>query len=148
MAIDRNVVIELRKEVLLGAWLGFLVLGVGGRAVMHGIALATDVPTVITIGGTVTVVASGVAAGIAGALLHSLSRVLAWRFVSGNAAVRIALFGALLALVTARGLHGSPSGPATAFWPLVIIYGALQDWLVTRRLNAGARARIAEVPAS
>jgi hypothetical protein len=35
-----------------------------------------------------------------------------------------------------------------AFWPLVFVYGALQDWLVTRRLNAGARARIAEVPAS
>ena len=147
MAIDRNVAIELRNETFLGAWLGLLVLGVGGRAVMRGIALATDAPSAVSVGGTVTVVALGAAAGIGGALLHALSRGIASRFAHGHAAVRVVLFGALLALVTARGLHGSPSGPATAFWPLVVVYGAVLEWLVARRVNAGVRTRVAEVPA-
>src|SRR5512132_1865484 len=65
----------LRDELLTGVWLGFLILGVGGRAVMRGIALMTDAPSAVSVGGTVTVLAAGTAAGIGGALLHALSRL-------------------------------------------------------------------------
>lgn len=147
MAIQRNASSDLRSEVLVGAILGFLVLGVGGRAIMRGIALATDAPRAVTVGGTVTVIAAGAAAGVAGALIHALSRGIASRAAHGHPAVRVALFGALLTLVTARGLHGSPSGPALAFWPLVFAFGALQDWITTRRLAGRAGERTDALPA-
>jgi len=54
--------------------------------------------------------------------------------------VRVALFAALLALVTARGLHGSPAGPAAAFWPLVLGYGVWLDRALARRARARRRA--------
>lgn len=147
MPIDRNAAREVRSELLLGAILGCVVLGIGGRLVMRGIALATDAPGAVTVGGTVTVVAAGAAAGIGGAVLHVLSRGIASRIAHGHAAVRVALFGSLLALVTARGLHGSPSGPAMAFWPLMFAFGALQDWITTRRIASRARERTDPLPA-
>lgn len=123
----------LLHELLLGTWLGLLVLGVGGRAAMRTIALATDAPRALTVGGTVTVLAAGAAAGAAGAVLHALSRAVAARGAGGRSVVRVVLFAALLALVTARGLHGSPSTPALAFWPLVLLYGILFVRAVARR---------------
>ena len=126
----------LRDELLTGVWLGFLILGVGGRAVMRGIALMTDAPRAVSVGGTVTVLAAGTAAGIGGALLHALSRLAAARVGGGRTAARVVLFGALLALVTARGLHGAAPGPSAAFWPLVLVYGVLLERFVLRRERA------------
>ena len=62
MATHRSSARALIDELLLGAWLGLIVLGGGGRAVMRGIALATDAPSALTVGGTVTVLAAGAAA--------------------------------------------------------------------------------------
>jgi hypothetical protein len=133
---------ELAGEVLVGAGLGLLVLGGGGRAVMRAIALFGGAPPAVSVGGTVTVLAAGTAAGAAGALLHALSRAGAARIAGGRAggraAVHIALFAALLTLVTARGLHGSPPRQAAGFWPLVLIYGVLLMRIFAWR--AGARA--------
>jgi hypothetical protein len=128
----------LVNEVILGAGLGLLILGGGGRAVMRGIALVTDAPSVVSVGGTVTVLAAGAAAGAAGALLHALSRLAAAWGAGGRVSVRLALFAALLALVTARGLHGSPLGPATAFWPLVLVYAVSFVQALGRRARQGA----------
>jgi hypothetical protein len=129
----------LLNEVLLGAGLGLVVLGVGGRAVMRGIALVTDAPSAVSVGGTVSVLAAGAAAGAAGALLHALARAAAAWGAGGRSSVRLVLFAALLALVTARGLHGSPPGPAAAFWPLVLVYaGSLVRVLARRARQAGS----------
>ncbi|GLC24659.1 hypothetical protein [Roseisolibacter agri] len=129
----------LLHEVLLGTWIGLLVLGVGGRAVMRAIALATDAPRALTLGGTVTVLAAGAAAGAAGAVLHAVSRAVAARGAGGRTVVRLVLFAALLALVTARGLHGSPAAPARAFWPLVALYGVLFARAVRARRAGDSR---------
>jgi len=138
MAMHRHDVRALIDEVLVGAGLGLLVLGGGGRAVMRGIALATNAPSALTIGGTVTVLAAGAAAGAAGALLYAVARAAAAWGAGGRASVRVLLFAALLALVTARGLHGSPPGPAAAFWPLVVIYGVWLARVLSRRARRAA----------
>ena len=122
----------LLRDATHGAWLGLLVLGVGGRAVMRGIALATGQAPALNVGGTLTVLAAGVGAGVAGALLHAVARAVAARVAGGRAWVRLAIFAALLALVTARGLHGSPAATAAWFWPLVALYGALFVRIVAR----------------
>lgn len=140
MALHRHGVRTLIDELLIGTGLGLIVLGVGGRVVMRGIAIATDVPVSMNIGGTVTVLASGAAAGAAGALLHALARAAAAWGAGGQAGVRLALFAGLLALVTARGLSGSPSGPAAAFWPLVMIYGVWLVQVLSRRAGRESAA--------
>lgn len=127
MTLHRHGVRTLIDELVIGTGLGLIVLGVGGRVVMRGIAIATDAPVSMSIGGTVTVLASGAAAGAAGALLHALARTVGTLSAGGRTSVRLALFAGLLALITARGLHGTPGAAAGVFWPLVAIYGA---WLV------------------
>jgi hypothetical protein len=144
MTVHRRGARALVDEVLVGAGLGLVVLGGGGRAVMRGIAVMTDAPSALTVGGTVTVLAAGAAAGAAGALLHAVARAAAEWGAGGRATVRVALFAALLALVTVRGLHGSPPRPAAAFWPLVLVYGV---WLV-RALARRARRGAAVEPAA
>jgi hypothetical protein len=144
MAAHRHGARVLLDEVLVGATLGLLVLGAGGRVVMRGIALATDAPSALSVGGTVTVLAAGAAAGAGGALLYALSRAAAAWGAAGRASARILLFVALLALVTSRGLRGSPPGPAAAFWPLVLVYGVWLERALTRR----ARRRAAVDPSS
>ena len=143
MATHRSSARALIDELLLGAWLGLIVLGGGGRAVMRGIALATDAPSALTVGGTVTVLAAGAAAGAAGALLHALARAAAAWGAGGRTSARVARFAALLALGTARGLHGSPAGPAAAFWPLVLVYGA---WLLRALARRARRAATIDRP--
>jgi len=142
MAVLRDRVRALAGEVLIGAGLGLLVLGGGGRAVMRAIALFGGAPPAVSVGGTVTVLAAGTAAGAAGALLHALSRAGAARIAGRRAGVRVAvhvaLFAALLVLLTARGLRGSPPRQAVGFWPLVLIYGVLLMRILARR--AGGRA--------
>ena len=123
----------IKRQVLLGTWLGLLVLGIGGRLVMRWIAVATGVPGSFSVGGTVTVLASGTAAGVAGALMYALSGAIAKRVPRNERVVRLAIFGLLLALVTARGLQGTASGPSVAFWPLVALYGALFVALSSRQ---------------
>jgi hypothetical protein len=112
------------RQAVLGAWLGFLVLGLGGRLVMRGIAMATGDFSAFTLGGTLTVVASGTAAGVAGALFHVLAATVGKRFPGRERVIRLSLFALLLALVTARGLRGNPLIPGLPFWPLVALYGA------------------------
>jgi hypothetical protein len=114
----------LLREVSLGAGLGLVLLGIGGRVAMRVVALSQDQPPVLSGGGTLTVVAAGAAAGAVGALLHALVRLgtRSWRG-PGLSLLRLTLFVVLLALVTARGLHGSP-GPTWLFWLLVAAYAA------------------------
>lgn len=140
------------RDAALGAWLGLWILGVGGRIAMRAVALALGQPPAFDMGGTLTVVASGTAAGAAGALLYAASRAAGgWlahrrpaeggRADAGARPLRLALFAALLALVTARGLQGSP-GPTWAFWLLVAAYGAALEIAQTRRARDAGRPTV------
>ena len=146
----------LAREAALGAWLGLWFLGIGGRLAMRAVALALGQTPTLNAGGTFTVVAAGTGAGIAGTLLYAVSRaVTAWlggtRVVErahGGVwvrALRLALFAALLALVTARGLHGSP-GPTWYFWLLVAAYGAALEFTLIRRGRHRVRPAVSAAP--
>lgn len=124
------------KQAVLGAGVGLFVLGVGGRIVMRMIALRTGAVPSFTLGGTLSIVAMGAAAGALGALLHLLARAIARRVADGSTVVRLLVFFALLALVTLRGLHGSPPASAALFWPLVPIFGATLDRVLGRFADA------------
>jgi hypothetical protein len=131
--VNRAITIELLRDVAVGAALGTALLGVGGRIAMRVVALSLGQALLLNAGGTLTVIASGAAAGAAGALLHALSRVVTRRIHGPWARpARVTVFAALLALVTARGLSGSP-GPTWLFWLLVAAYGAALDYMLSRR---------------
>ena len=130
------------SDVMLGAALGAIVLGVGGRVVMRLIALATAVPAGFSVGGTVTVVALGAVSGAAGGLLRAAGHGVATRLAPGRRWARHLLFALLLGCVTLRGLRGTPVGPAALFVPLVVVYGVLLNGAVARR----RRLRVREVP--
>lgn len=131
----KRAVSDLLREAVIGAALGLVLLGIGGRVAMRMVALAIAQPPLLNAGGTFTVVAAGAAAGVGGVLLHALSGTV----VRGRRGVwvrplRITIFAALLAFVTSRGLRGSP-GPTWPFWLLVAVYGSALEVLVARRLS-------------
>lgn len=137
----RGFALPLLRRGLLGAALGALVLGVGGRLAMRVVGLALGQPIGFTVEGSLTVVAMGALAGAAGTLLHAIANAVATR-VGGGAIVRLGLFAALLALATLRGLRGSP-GPAWPFWLTIAAYGiALEAALLRCRLRRTAGERI------
>ena len=148
MRAIRGTASALLREAALGAWLGLWFLGIGSRIAMRANGVALGQPPMLNTGGTITVIACGAAAGVAGALFYALSRVVAARLAGGTWAanaqgtwvrpLRLTLFAALLAFVTARGLAGSP-GPTWYFWLLVAAYGASLEFALVRRARNSAR---------
>src|SRR5688500_16312639 len=135
----------LFREVMLGALLGLVILGVGGRIAMRVVAVDLGQPPSFDAEGTLTVILAGAAAGAAGMLLYAISRAVARLIASGRQAphsgwtrlLRLTMFAALLALVTARGLGGSP-GPKWMFWVVVALYGAVLELALVRRARKAA----------
>src|SRR5881296_1061325 len=86
---------------LLGSAAGTLVLGVGGRVAMRGIALLGGQPGTVSLEGTVTVVLLGTLCGAVGALVCVGLQVLLRRrrLLAGG------LFWIFLLLVSLRGLR-------------------------------------------
>lgn len=121
--------------LLLGAGVGFVVLGVGGRVAMRAIALANNTPPGFSVGGTATVVFLGLASGVGGGLLYALL----YRLMPRRRLLRSALFGAALVLLTLRGLR--PIQPLALEWfmPLALAYGAIVDVMYTARYRRRAR---------
>ena len=117
---------------LLGAGLGVLILGIGGRVAMRGIAHATNVAPAFTLSGTMTVVGLGALSGLAGGLIYA---VLA-RFLAHRALLRSLLFGVILVLITLRGLSPATALSISWFMPLVLLYGALIDYAYRRRFTS------------
>jgi hypothetical protein len=109
--------------LLLGAGVGLVVLGVGGRIAMRAIALANNAPPGFSIGGTATVVFLGVVSGGGGGLLYALL----CRLIPRRRILRSAVFGVALVLLTLRGLR--PIQPLALEWfmPLALGYGAIVD---------------------
>lgn len=121
--------------LILGAAVGLIVLGVGGRVAMRAIALANNTPPGFTIGGTATVILLGVLSGVGGGLLYTLLQLL----VPRPRFLRSALFGVVLVLLTLRGLR--PIQPLALEWfmPLALGYGAIVDVVYTRWSRRRAR---------
>jgi len=109
--------------LVIGASLGTVVLGVGGRIAMRGIARLAGSPGGFSFGGSLTVVFLGLVSGLAGALAFLALRWL----VRSHRLLRGALFWAFLVLVTLRGLRPLDVQRVVLFLPLVLIFGvALQ----------------------
>ncbi len=83
-------------------------------------------------GGTSTVVLLGGVSGLAGAALALVSAWVTRRLALRWRWLEYPLFGALLLLVTTRGLRGAPPASWWYFYLLVAIYGAALA-LITRR---------------
>lgn len=108
---------------VLGAGLGTVVLGVGGRVAMRAIALLQGQPPGFSLGGTATVIFLGGVSGLVGALVFVglLLLVRRWRLL------RASLFWSFLVLVTLYGLRPLDVHRVVLFLPLVTLYGtALQ----------------------
>jgi hypothetical protein len=128
------------RAPLLGALIGLPVLGIGGRVAMRIIAMYTRPVPFLSFEGTLTVVLSGMASGIAGAIFYAL---LDWRLPRYRA-MRGVLFAAFLGFVTARGLHPVELLPLALFSPLVVLYGVVleRSWHRVRLRSSATSVRI------
>jgi hypothetical protein len=109
---------------LLGAVLGLPILGGGGRLAMRAIAWQTNVPGAFSFEGTLTVLLSGLASGLAGGVLYALCSWLAPR----RRWLRGVLFASALVLLTLRGLNPVSTLTLTWFAPVVLLFGASFEW--------------------
>lgn len=114
--------------LLLGAGVGLLVLGVGGRVAMRAIAIANGTPPAFSIGGTATVVWLGLVSGLGGGLIY----VVLYRFVPRPRLLRTALFAIAVVLLTLRGLRPVQPHALEWFLPLALGYGAIVDVAFTK----------------
>jgi hypothetical protein len=114
--------------LLLGAAVGFVVLGIGGRVAMRGIAIANGAPADFTLDGTATVVVLGLASGIGGGLLYAVLH----HYVPRPRLLRTGLFTLALILLTLRGLRPIQPRALEWFMPLALAYGAIVDIIYTR----------------
>ncbi len=122
------------RTLLLGAAIGEVVLGGGGRIAMHLIARATTGTGSFTVGGTLTVVLLGAVSGVIGALFLTFAR----RFFSKWSPTPTVVYWTLLILVTLRGINPVEPLRVAVFFPVVIMFGlALQ--LATFRKPIGNR---------
>lgn len=109
--------------------MGTLVLGMGGRLAMRGIAHVAGQPPSFSLGGTVTVIFLGMVSGLVGALVFVGLRVglPRWRLL------RTTLFWVFLALMTLRGLLPLDTPRLVLFGPLVVIYGIALEFVWSLR---------------
>jgi len=109
----------------LGAAIGMLVLGMGGRLAMRGIAHVVGQPPSFSLGGTVTVVLLGLVSGLVGGLVF----VGLWFLLPRWRVLRATLFWAFLTLMTLRGLLPLDTPRLVLFGPLVVVYGIALEFL-------------------
>lgn len=114
----------LRSDLLRGALLGLLVLGIGGRLLMRVIAHMEGRVPAFTLPGTTTVVFAGTVAGLLAGLIYYLLR----RFVR-RPWIRTATFIAICELVSWRGVHGLLPLPQAMFMTLALVYLVIVDAL-------------------
>ena len=135
---------DLISLILVGAAIGTLILGVGGRIAMRIIALDAGAPAGWSLGGAATVLALGAASGAAGAAIRLLS---AW-LVPGPRWAETVVFGVIVALLTLRGLSPLQALSVALFAPLVLAYAVMLETLWRRAAQHGAREHVAADAAS
>jgi hypothetical protein len=116
------------KTVLWGMLVGVVILGVGGRVAMRGIALATVGAGGFSVGGTMTVLFLGLVSGAAGGLILFTARSFFHRWPP---LPTLAYWGALVFLAF-RGLHPVDTLRLALFLPLIALYGLLLQWRTWR----------------
>jgi hypothetical protein len=114
----------LRSDLLRGALLGLLILGIGGRLLMRVIAHMEGRVPAFTFEGSTTVVLAGTAAGLLAGLIYYVLR----RFVH-KPWIRTAAFIAICELVSWRGVHGLLPLPQAMFMTLALLYLVIVDAL-------------------
>ncbi|MGH7467841.1 MAG: hypothetical protein ACRENP_07605 [Longimicrobiales bacterium] len=120
----KNVTLPRRSlpvALCMGALVGALVLGMGGRVAMRVFALLDGLNPGLSLGGTVTVVFLGACAGAFGGGLLWLGR----RAFPGSAVLRGLLFWGAMLLLTARVLNPLSVQRVILFAPLTLLYGGL-----------------------
>jgi hypothetical protein len=120
------------RDLLIGTALGFAILGIGGRLAMAAVAIASGQPSQWSLGGSMTVIFLGAVSGLAGAGIALASRA-ATRRVRWPWA-QYPVFALALALVTMRGLRGTPPNGHWYFYLLVGLYGLTLTWLTRPRV--------------
>lgn len=125
------------RALAIGAVVGLVVLGVGGRLAMAAIQIQTTGDSSWSLGGSATVAFLGAVSGLAGAALALLAEAAA-RKLRAPRWVGHALLAGLLLLVTMRGLRGSPEIATRYFYPLVAVYGVAL--VLARRRDQSQRA--------
>jgi hypothetical protein len=122
------------KTLLLGAASGALILGIGGRIAMRGIAVLSGGMPGFSSGGTMTVVLLGALSGLAGAIVLTGVRLLLPR----RAALRGTIYWAFLILAGLRGLNPVDPQRLLLFMPLILLYG------ITLQVLSCRMARVSE----
>jgi hypothetical protein len=113
------------RGAILGALLGTLFLGIGGRGAMRAIAEVQNAATGFSWGGTMTVVFLGAASGLAAGLIYVACRKLLAR----RPWMARALFGVVLLGITLRGLRPIDAQRLIIFLPLFIAFAFAFDRL-------------------
>ena len=105
------------RSALLGAAVGFVILGIGGRILMRMIAHWEGRVPAFTPSGTFTVVMMGALAGVSAGVVHGLLR----RFVT-QTVIRVALFVAVCVAFTWHGANALLPRPRLSFVALTLAY--------------------------
>ena len=115
---------EMRSDLMRGALLGLVILGIGGRLLMRVIAHMEGRAPVFTPEGSIAVVFYGTVAGVFSGLIYNLLR----RFVR-KPWLRTAAFIAICGLVSWRGVSGLLPLPQAMFMTLALAYLVIVDLL-------------------
>ena len=126
---------SLPTALVLGAAMGLVFLGMGGRVAMRIFALLTDRAAAWSFEGSLTIVLMGAVVGSIGGLLLWLGR----RFFGTSPLARGALFWVPLTLLYLRVLSPLSGDSLIAFTPFVVLYGAVLYRIWCRRFVAGWR---------
>ena len=126
---------SLLNTVMIGASLGAVILGGGGRLAMRGVTLWEGRSHLFSVGGTITVVIWGIGFGIAAALLRIGIEVIATRWIPSFERARSALWW-IITLAIALTLLTPWSPPRLALFPPVIVLFLLAFEISWRRNRA------------
>jgi hypothetical protein len=119
---------SLFTALLLGTVTGALLLGVGGRLAMRGLALASGRPPGFSFGGTLSVILSGAIAGAIGGILL----FAAAQFVPALLRVRGLIFGLLCYGLATPGFRPPQLLVFALFAPTFLGYGVATVMLYER----------------
>jgi hypothetical protein len=134
----------LIRALACGAFVGALVLGVGGRIAMRGYALLDYQEPYFTLPGSATVVAIAAAAGAATGLLMWAAN----RLFRSSVIARQLFFWVGFVLLTARVLHPLSLQRIEVFGPLAALHGIVLSFALRTWNGSKARAltRIRDAP--
>ena len=124
---------ELRSDLIRGALLGLIILGIGGRLIMRAIAHMEGRTPVFTPEGSLAVIFYGTVAGALSGLIYYLLR----RFVR-KPWIRTAAFIAVCELISWRGVSGLLPLPQAMFMTLALVFLITVDLLGRRSRHARA----------